>query len=92
MRWIDSDRSGAEFPGMGRNRHFSKPIAVREGTAIRTLVDALIFLDALPADAVTAPIFYARTVVDKALQSGRARDVESARSELERALRADGRL
>jgi hypothetical protein len=77
---------------MGGNRRFSKPIAMREGPAIRTLVDALHFLDTLPAEDVTAPIYYARTVVDEALRSGRSRDVENARLELERALRAGGRL
>jgi len=77
---------------MGSNRRFSKPIAIRGGTFIKTLLEALDFLDALPSDDVTAPIYYARVVVHEALRSGRSRDVESARLELERALRAGGRL
>jgi hypothetical protein len=77
---------------MGGNRRFSKPIATRDGPVITTLVDALKFLETLPGEEVTAPIYYARVVVDEALRTGRAKDVESARLELERALRAGGRL
>jgi hypothetical protein len=77
---------------MAANRRFSKPIAPRDGPVITTLVDALNYLQTLPQDEVTAPIYYARVVVDEALRSGRAKDAENARLELERALRAGGRL
>ena len=77
---------------MGGNRRFSKPIAIREGPVIPTLLDALNFLETLPGEDITAPIYYARVVLNEALRSGKARDVETARLELERALRAAGRL
>jgi hypothetical protein len=77
---------------MAGNRRFSKPIAMREGPVIATLLDALNFFETLPGEEITAPIYYARVVVSEALRSGRAKDVEIARLELERALRAGGRL
>jgi len=72
------------------NRRFSKPITIRDRAAIATVRDALAFLEALRSEQVTAPIYYARVVLNEALQSGRPKDVEKARLEFERALRAGG--
>ncbi len=81
-----------DFVAMAGNRRFSKPIAVAQGRVIATLADALIFFQTLRADEITAPMYYARVVVNEALRSGRSKDVENARAELERALRAGGWL
>ena len=48
------------------------------------------FLNGLPRERVTAPLYYAAALVNDAIESGRAADAENARLELIRALRSEG--
>lgn len=50
------------------------------------------FLNRLPPEQVTAPLYYAAALVNDAVNSGRAADAERARGELIRALRGAGWL
>jgi hypothetical protein len=50
------------------------------------------FLNRLPPERVTAPLYYAAALVNDAVESGRAGDAEKARLELIRALRGKGWL
>jgi hypothetical protein len=74
------------------NRFFSKPIVTRDGTTLATLDEALEFLAALPADQVTATLYYAHVLLKEAREKGKPGNVERARSELERAFRGLGWL
>jgi hypothetical protein len=74
------------------NRWFSKPIITRDGTKLATVDDALEFLEALPADQVTATIYYAHVLLKEAREKGRPSNVEKARSELVRVFRDLGWL
>ena len=77
---------------MKTNRRFSKPVTLHDHAAIATVLDALAFLETLRSEQVTAPIYYARVLLNEALQTGRPKDVERARLEFQRALRAGGWL
>jgi hypothetical protein len=74
------------------NRFFSKPIVTRDGTKLATLDEALEFLAALPADQVTATIYYAHVLLKEAREKGKPGNVEKARAELVRVFRDLGWL
>jgi len=71
---------------------FSTPIVLRDGTRLVVLADAVHLLSTLPRERLTGPLFSAGALVSKAVEQGRARDVENARLELVRAFRAEGWL
>jgi hypothetical protein len=74
------------------NRRFAKPVVMADGTRLESLAGAMKFLNGLPREGVTAPLYYAAALVNDALESGRAADTEKARLELIRALRGEGWL
>jgi hypothetical protein len=77
------------MPGKRRTpRRFAKPIVLADGTSLASPADAMKFLNRLPPERVTAPLYYAAALVNDALESGRAADAEKARLELIRALRS----
>ena len=71
---------------------FTQPIVLRDGTRLTRLADAVQFLSALPSARLTGPLFTAGAAVSQAVERAGARDVEDARHELIRALRAEGLL
>jgi hypothetical protein len=72
------------------NRRFAKPVVMADGTRLESLADAMKFLNGLPRERVTAPLYYAAALVNDAIESGRAADTEKARLELIRAIRSEG--
>ena len=72
--------------------HFTTPIVLADGTSLASPADALRYLNRLPPERVTAPLYYAATLVSDAIKSSRAADTEKARLELIRALRGRGWL
>jgi hypothetical protein len=72
------------------NRRFAKPVVMADGKRLESLADAMKFLNGLPRERVTAPLYYAAALVNDAIESGRAADAEKARLELIRALRSEG--
>jgi hypothetical protein len=73
-------------------RPFTTPIVMADGTRLASPVEAMHFLSRLPAERVSAPLYYAAALVEDAVESGRAADAEKARLELIRALRGKGWL
>jgi hypothetical protein len=73
-------------------RRFTKPVVMADGTRLASPAEAMRFLSRLPAERVSAPLYYAAAVVNDAVESGRAADAEKARLELIRALRGKGWL
>jgi len=71
---------------------FAKPVVMADGTMLASPAQAMKFLSRLPPDRVTAPLYYAAALVNDAVESGRAADIEKARLELIRALRSKGWL
>lgn len=67
---------------------FSKPIVLRNGPPLVTLDDARAFLATLSRAQITPAHYYARVMLGHALRTGKSRDVEKARSELMKAVRA----
>jgi hypothetical protein len=67
---------------------FSKPIVLRDRAPLATLDEARAFLATLSPAQITPTVYYARVMVGNALRTGKARDIEKARSELIRAFRA----
>jgi hypothetical protein len=74
------------------SRRFAKPVVMADGTSLGSPTQAMRFLNRLPPDRVTAPLYYAAALVNDAVESGRAADTEKARLELIRALRGKGWL
>jgi hypothetical protein len=72
------------------SRRFAKPVVMADGTRLASPAAAMRFLNALPRERVTAPLYYAAALVNDAVESGRAADAEKARLELIRALRGTG--
>jgi hypothetical protein len=91
---IDFDQRGRRNPPRNlrpkQSRRFAKPVIMANGTRLASPADALKFLSGLPAERVTAPLYYAAALVNDVVESGRAKDVEKARLELIRALRGQG--
>ena len=73
-------------------RRFAKPVVMADGTSFASPAQAMKFLSRLSPDRVTAPLYYAAALVNDAVESGRAADIEKARLELIRALRSKGWL
>ena len=67
---------------------FSKPIVLRDRPPLATLDDARAYLATLTSAQITPALYYARVMLGHALRTGKARDIENARLELIRALRA----
>jgi hypothetical protein len=67
---------------------FSKPIVLRDSPPLVTLEDARAFLVGLSSAQITPAFYYARVTLGVALRTGKSRDVEKARSELMKAVRA----
>ena len=67
---------------------FSKPIVLRDRPPLATLDEARAYLATLTSAQITPALYYARVMLGHALRTGKARDVENARLELMRALRA----
>ena len=74
------------------SRRFATPVVMADGTRLASPTEAMNFLSRLPAERVTAPLYYAAALVNDAVASGRAADAEKARLELIRALRGGGWL
>jgi hypothetical protein len=67
---------------------FSKPIVLRDRPPLATLDEARAYLATLTSAQITPALYYARVMLGHALRTGKARDIENARLELIRALRA----
>jgi hypothetical protein len=74
------------------SRRFATPVVMADGTRFTSPAEAMKFLSRLPAERVSAPLYYAAALVNDAVESGRAADAEKARLELIRALRGKGWL
>jgi hypothetical protein len=68
---------------------FSKPIVLRDSPPLVTLDDARAFLVSLSPKQVTSAFYYARVTLGVALRTCKSRDIEKARSELMKAVRAE---
>ena len=67
---------------------FSKPIVLRDSAPLATLDEARAYLATLTPAQITPALYYARVMLGHAMRTGKARDIEKARLELIRALRA----
>ena len=67
---------------------FSKPIVLRDRPPLTTLDEARTYLATLSSKQITPALYYARVVLRHALRTGKTRDIENARLEIMRALRA----
>jgi hypothetical protein len=82
-------RAAANMPPHAPPRmRFSKPIVLRDSAPLATLDDARAFLASLSPAQVTPAFCYARVTLGVALRTGKSRDIEKARSELMKAVRA----
>jgi hypothetical protein len=67
---------------------FSKTIVLRDSAPLATLDEARAYLATLTPAQITPALYYARVMLGHAMRTGKARDIEKARLELIRALRA----
>jgi hypothetical protein len=65
---------------------------LRNGTILAKVGDAQTFLERLPREQITTPVFFAGDALDKAITTGKVLDIEKARLELVRAFRSIGLL
>ncbi len=78
--------------GPRHNRRFAKPIVMHDGAQLVSLADAEKFLNNLRREDITAPVYYAGSLLHAAIEHGGAGEVERVRLELIRAFRGEGWL
>jgi hypothetical protein len=69
---------------------FSKPVTLRDGTQLGGVTQAKRFIEELPLERMSPLLYYAYVLLDQAREAERLSNVERAREEFIRALRAVG--